>query len=101
MSLPPSESPTLDHAEEEKATIKALVDKYAKSNLHDAEQDPVKAIPKDPSGLRPKQVYTRRQLLSLFKSPLVKPPPDMPDLKQWFGSVVAAAPFVLPTSFHI
>jgi len=97
MSSPPSHSPTLDQTEEEQAAIKALVDKYAKSNLHDAEEDPAKAIQKDPFGLRPKQVYTRNELLSLFKSPLVKPPPDMPDLKQWFGSVVVIVLSILPT----
>lgn len=100
MSSPPSNSPTLDQAGDEQAAIKALVDKYAKSNLHDAEEDPAKVIQKDPSGLRSKQVYTRNELLSLCKSPLVKPPPDMPDLKQWFGSVVVTASFVLPTSFY-
>lgn len=31
------------------------------------------------------RVYTRPQLLSLSQSPMVKPPPDMPDLKTWFG----------------
>jgi len=100
MSSPPSDSPTIDQTEEEQAAIKALVDKYAKSNLHDAEEDPAKAIQKDPSGLRPKQVYTRNELLSLFKSPLVKPPPDMPDLKQWFGSVVVTTSYMLPASFY-
>lgn len=35
---------------------------------------------------RPLRIYTRAQLLSLHNSPLVKPPPDMPELKQWFGT---------------
>ena len=40
---------------------------------------------KQPSLPRPILIYTRDQLLSLSKSPLVKAPPDMPDLKSWFG----------------
>ncbi|RDB29623.1 hypothetical protein Hypma_015351 [Hypsizygus marmoreus] len=35
---------------------------------------------------RPMRIYTRPQLLFLYKSPLVRPPPDMPELKDWFGS---------------
>jgi zinc finger CCCH domain-containing protein 13 len=34
---------------------------------------------------RPILIYTREQLVSLSKSPLVKVPPDMPDLRSWFG----------------
>jgi hypothetical protein len=34
---------------------------------------------------RPVRVYTRPQLLYLQKSPLVKPPAAMPELKEWFG----------------
>lgn len=34
---------------------------------------------------RPLRMYTRPQLLSLSQSPMVKPPPDMPDLRTWFG----------------
>jgi hypothetical protein len=30
-------------------------------------------------------IYTRSQLLLLHNSPLVKAPPDMPSLKEWFG----------------
>ena len=33
-------------------------------------------------------IYTRPQLLLLHESPLVKPPPDMPALKDWFGYVL-------------
>nr|GAT49767.1 predicted protein [Mycena chlorophos] len=43
--------------------------------------------PSSPSAApcRPLLVYTRSQLLHLQASPLVKPPPTMPELKQWFG----------------
>ncbi|KAJ3567363.1 hypothetical protein NP233_g6418 [Leucocoprinus birnbaumii] len=85
MSLPPPESPTLDQTEEEQAAIKALVDQYAKSNLHDAQESLAKAGQKDPSEPRPMRVYTREQLLHLYRSPLVQLPPHMPELKQWFG----------------
>ncbi|KAF5355692.1 hypothetical protein D9756_003913 [Leucocoprinus leucothites] len=85
MSLPQPESPTLDQTEEEQAAIKALVDKYAKSNLHDAQEDPAKDGQKNPSEPRPMRVYTREQLLDLYRSPLVQLPPHMPELKQWFG----------------
>lgn len=36
---------------------------------------------------RPLRIYTRPQLLLLSQSPMVKLPPDMPELKVWFGSV--------------
>lgn len=35
----------------------------------------------------PMIVYTRSQLLSLHISPLVKPPSNMPELRDWFGYV--------------
>lgn len=34
-------------------------------------------------------IYPRPHLLNLHKSPLVKPPDDMPVLKDWFGYVSA------------
>lgn len=34
------------------------------------------------------KVYTRPQILALYKSPLVHPPPNMPELKDWFGSAL-------------
>ncbi|KAF9569730.1 hypothetical protein CPC08DRAFT_812711 [Agrocybe pediades] len=35
---------------------------------------------------RPMRKYTRNQLVALSNSPLVQPPPNMPELKVWFGS---------------
>jgi hypothetical protein len=32
-------------------------------------------------------IYTRPQILLIHQSPLVKPPSDMPALKDWFGYV--------------
>ena len=40
---------------------------------------------------RPMRVYTRAQLLHLHRSPLVQPPPNMPELKVWFGCVYTSA----------
>ena len=40
---------------------------------------------KQPSLPRPILIYTRDQLLFLSNSPLVDAPPDMPELKNWFG----------------
>lgn len=88
MSLPPPESPTLDQTEEEQAAIKALVDSFAKSNLHDAQHGASKTSEKPSSAPRPMRIYTREQLLHLSNSPLVQLPPNMPELKQWFGFVV-------------
>ena len=44
-------------------------------NFREKEQDPS----------QPMRVYTRTQLLLLSRSPLVKPPANMPELKDWFG----------------
>jgi hypothetical protein len=88
MSLPRPESPSLEQTEEEQAAIKALVDSFAKSNLHDAKHHPSKT-PGNPPGPRPMRLYSRGQLLRLYKSPLVQLPPNMPELRQWFGFVLA------------
>lgn len=45
--------------------------------------------PTNPPQSHPKsqiRIYTRPQLLALHSSPLVKLPPNMPELKHWFGS---------------
>lgn len=34
---------------------------------------------------RPIKTYTRPQILFLHNSPLVRLPPDMPELRDWFG----------------
>jgi hypothetical protein len=50
-------------------------------------------LEKNVGSFLPMIVYTRSQLLSLHNSPLVRPPPNMPELKDWFGCV--------PYSFHV
>jgi hypothetical protein len=42
----------------------------------------------NPSPPKPLISYSRRELLFLSKSPLVKPPPRLPPLKDWFGPVI-------------
>lgn len=37
---------------------------------------------------RPLIIYTRKQILHLSQSPLIKLPDNMPSFKSWFGSVV-------------
>ncbi|KAF9044877.1 hypothetical protein BDZ89DRAFT_1127897 [Hymenopellis radicata] len=51
----------------------------------DAATEPENAPPSPPSP-RPLRIYTRTQILALLKSPLVSPPPNMPELKDWFGA---------------
>ncbi|KIY72735.1 hypothetical protein CYLTODRAFT_417522 [Cylindrobasidium torrendii FP15055 ss-10] len=42
--------------------------------------------PTTPPAPRRLVIYSAKQLLALYKSPLVCAPPNMPDLKDWFGS---------------
>lgn len=58
------------------------------SSLSDVERPPQHDAEKsqtDSSTNRPLRIYSRAQLLHLHRSPLVQPPPDMPELKMWFG----------------
>ncbi|KAJ6604341.1 hypothetical protein DFH09DRAFT_1122361 [Mycena vulgaris] len=70
------------------STIPPPVDLVALSAPDVASQDE----PSEPDGTatkptpcRPRMIYTRPQILYLQNSPLVKCPPDMPELKYWFG----------------
>jgi len=47
-------------------------------------------------------IYTRPQLISLQNSPLVQPPPNMPQLKDWFGyfDFAHAMAFILNLPFQ-
>jgi hypothetical protein len=49
--------------------------------------------PQDPSASRPVIIYTRKQMLALSKSPLVKVPDKMPPFKTWYG-------YVDPSTIH-
>ncbi|KAJ7462689.1 hypothetical protein B0H11DRAFT_2053854 [Mycena galericulata] len=64
------------------ADVIALAATAGASQDEHSEQDEsaTKLIP-----CRPLMIYTRPQILLLQSSPLVKCPPDMPELKYWFG----------------
>ncbi|EMD41793.1 hypothetical protein CERSUDRAFT_110356 [Gelatoporia subvermispora B] len=63
----------------------SLVDDVAKLTIENA-KSPGKTTTHEPNApVRPLRVYSRGQLLALYKSPLVQPPDDMPALKDWFG----------------
>lgn len=48
----------------------------------------------------PMITYTRPQILCLHNSPLVQPPANMPEFKDWFGSVsVTSIPHLFLTQF--
>ncbi|KAJ7630646.1 hypothetical protein FB45DRAFT_1003672 [Roridomyces roridus] len=56
----------------------------AVESVQDEQSEVAESAPK-PIPCRPLVIYTRPQILHLQGSPLVKPPPNMPELKQWFG----------------
>ncbi|PFH54632.1 hypothetical protein AMATHDRAFT_44461 [Amanita thiersii Skay4041] len=69
-------------------TVDSLTESLAKSNL---QGDYTHSLPSDQlektfKRRPPILVYTRSQLLSLYNSPLVHPPQNMPELKDWFGT---------------
>ncbi|KAJ6574803.1 hypothetical protein B0H19DRAFT_613675 [Mycena capillaripes] len=73
LNLPPIPPP---------ADILALTAPDAASKDDPSEQD---GVVTKPAQSRPLMIYTRPQILHLQSSPLVKSPPDMPELKHWFG----------------
>ncbi|KAF7339726.1 hypothetical protein MSAN_02188100 [Mycena sanguinolenta] len=73
LNLPPAPLP---------ADVLALAATDAVSQDEPSEQEGT--APK-PVQSRPLMIYTRPQMLYLQSSPLVKSPPDMPELKHWFG----------------
>ncbi|KAF7339910.1 hypothetical protein MVEN_01908400 [Mycena venus] len=74
LNLPPVPPP---------ADVLALAAPDAASQDERSEQEAGAAS--KPVQSRPLMIYTRPQMLHLQSSPLVKSPPDMPELKQWFG----------------
>lgn len=73
------------------SSVEALANELEKTDIQElsdaqteATQPPDDAAPSSP---RPLVIYTRKQLLRLSKSPLVKAPAEMPDFKSWFGCV--------------
>lgn len=67
--------------------IDNMTDTLSKVQMDDENDDPFTS--KSPNHTPRKLViYPRPHLLMLHKSPLVKPPEDMPALKDWFGYVL-------------
>ncbi|KAH6917222.1 hypothetical protein BKA70DRAFT_1251668 [Coprinopsis sp. MPI-PUGE-AT-0042] len=66
--------------------VSALADALSSSALDTSSQASSQADSAPQASPRPLRIYTRAQLLSLHDSPLVKPPPNMPELKHWFGT---------------
>lgn len=74
--------------EDSNSKTAALAAAFEAASLDDAPQPPHNTSENPPASTnspRPLRIYTRAQLLNLHRSPLVQPPPDMPDLKSWFG----------------
>lgn len=65
--------------------VDTLADGMAKATLENATSADKSSIQETSASPCPLRVYTRRQLLALYKSPLVQPPDSMPALKDWFG----------------
>ncbi|KAF8641044.1 hypothetical protein AX17_000688 [Amanita inopinata Kibby_2008] len=70
--------------------LDSLSHSLAKTNLLDAATAPMQPDQHEKTALSLPSIliYTRSQLLSLHNSPLVQPPHNMPDLKDWFGTEV-------------
>ena len=78
MSTLPTESLPINNAEDFKSTQQSALDGSPQN--HNGQQLENLLHPPPPF-----RKYTRQQLVHLSTSPLVKPPPNMPELKVWFG----------------
>ncbi|KDR85159.1 hypothetical protein GALMADRAFT_233820 [Galerina marginata CBS 339.88] len=81
MSSPPASSETTESSQVPQESPSPASDSTPQDN--DNAEPPIEKPLHSP---RPLRKYTRQQLVSLSSSPLVKPPPNMPELKVWFGS---------------
>lgn len=71
----------------EQNTVDKLEEALAKTDLQENDGPASTDEEKVEQSPRPLHVYKRHELLFLSKSPLVKPPDDLPPLKDWFGYV--------------
>lgn len=81
-------SPNLTGLKDPASETNALSDAPQVTSLTDTAepaQNGTESPQADPNETRPLRIYTRAQLLNLHRSPLVQAPPDMPELKVWFG----------------
>lgn len=78
-------------SQHEQAT-EALAAKLESMDLESSGDAQVQATSSKAEETNPRRliVYSRKQILYLSKSPLVKPPDGMPSFKSWFGSVATA-----------
>lgn len=99
MSSKPSETFTMQtetlnqdaNSLSQNGSISDLVDSMSSIKMGDEQPEADDTLAKNPqSPPRRLVIYTRPSMLKLYKSPLVKPPDDMPALKDWFGYVLAA-----------
>jgi hypothetical protein len=81
MSTLLSEPSPVDNSEASKSTQQAPELVLECPQSHNGEQQLEKPLHTAP----PFRKYTRQQLVLLSTSSLVKPPPNMPELKVWFG----------------
>ncbi|KAF6766359.1 hypothetical protein DFP72DRAFT_866272 [Ephemerocybe angulata] len=70
----------------ETAALSAALESTSLSDAGQPPQSDTEKAPAATNATRPLRIYTRAQLLHLHRSPLVQPPPDMPELKSWFGT---------------
>ncbi|KAL1748888.1 hypothetical protein HDZ31DRAFT_71234 [Schizophyllum fasciatum] len=71
----------------ENVSADQLADAAAGLAIHDDQPVPAPAQSSQQADANtPLRIYTRKQLLHLHASPLVQPPPGMPELKDWFGT---------------
>jgi hypothetical protein len=68
------------------STVDSLSASLAKTTLQDVgSQAESEETENSITIFRPIRTYTRPQILFLHNSPLIQLPPDMPELKDWFG----------------
>lgn len=75
------------------SSVEVLANELEKTGLQEHSDDsdqPEDAQPPNDAATpstRPLIIYTRKELLNLSQSTLVKPPVGMPEFKSWFGYV--------------
>lgn len=81
-------------------SVDALAEGLEKTVLESDTQDTQAASHHECAEPRPLIIYTRKQLVFLSQSPLVKAPEGMPEFKVWFGSVITVLLRPFPLSLR-
>lgn len=71
--------------------VDALTDQLEETGIQSDAEDTQAVAEPEILDSRPRIVYSRKQLVHLSQSPLIKIPDGMPSFKSWFGSVFAVA----------